>query len=94
MLMNAVIYTFPADKVAEAKGMLTKLSAASLAEAGCTAFDVAQSLDDPNTLVLHEEWSDQAALDLHYKTAHFEEYGLNGIRKLATARVGHRCQPF
>ena len=69
-------------------------SAASRAEAGCSAFDVAQSLDDPNTLVLHEEWADQAALDAHFKTPHFEQFGLNGLRKLATARVGHRCKPF
>ncbi len=47
---------------------------------GCITFDVSRSTEDPNVFVLYEEWRDQNALDVHYKSAHFEKYGINGIR--------------
>jgi quinol monooxygenase YgiN len=94
MLVNAVIYTFPADKVAEVERILIELRDASRAEEGCITFDVSHSVEDPLAYVLYEEWKDQAALDIHYKTDAFERLGLNGIRKLASSRVGHRCTPL
>jgi quinol monooxygenase YgiN len=94
MLVNAVIYTFPADKADEAAGMLRSLRDGSRAEPDCITFDVARSVDDANAFVLYEEWRDQAALDAHYKTEHFIAYGINGIRPLASSRLAHRCVPL
>jgi quinol monooxygenase YgiN len=94
MLVNAVIYTFPADKVEAAAGMLRSLRAASRAEPGCITFDVSRSNDAPDTFVLYEEWRDQSALDEHYQTEHFKTFGVNGIRTLATNRLAHRCTPL
>jgi quinol monooxygenase YgiN len=94
MLVNAVIYTFPADKAEEAAGLLRPLRDGSRSEPGCITFDVARSNDDPNVFVLYEEWRDQAALDEHYKTPHFEKFGINGVRTLATSRLAHRCLPL
>jgi len=89
MLTNVVVYTFPAGKADEAENMLKPLSAASLAEPGCSRFDVNRSVDDPATFVLYEEWADQAALDAHFATPHFAKYGTEGIRKLAQSRTGY-----
>jgi quinol monooxygenase YgiN len=89
MLTNAIVYTFPADKADEAESMLLALSAASLTEPGCTRFDINRSIEDPRTFVLYEEWADQAALDAHYTTAHFQKYGIHGIRKIAETRDGY-----
>ena len=94
MLVNAVIYTFPPDKINDVEDMLVQLRDGSRAEAGCITFDVSRSLEDPNAFVLYEEWADQAALDTHYKEDHFQRFGLNGIRPLATSRIGHRCRPL
>ena len=94
MLVNAVIYTFPAEKVEEASRTLRSLRDASRAEPGCITFDVSRGIEDTNAFVLYEEWRDQAALDEHYKTPHFEKFGVNGIRVLATNRVAHRCRPL
>ena len=94
MLVNAVVYTFPPDKVEEASHILRSLRDASRAEPGCITFDVSRGIEDTNAFVLYEEWRDQAALDEHYKTAHFEKFGINGIRVLATNRVAHRCRPL
>jgi quinol monooxygenase YgiN len=94
MLVNAVIYTFAPEKTDEAEALLQALRNGSRAEPGCITFDVARSLEDPNVFVLFEEWKDQAALEVHYETAHFKQFGLNGIRALATGRIGHRCRPI
>jgi quinol monooxygenase YgiN len=94
MLVNAVIYTFPAEKAEEAARTLRSLRDASRAEPGCITFDVSRGIEDANAFVLYEEWRDQDALDVHYKTDHFEKFGINGIRALATSRIAHRCRPL
>ncbi len=94
MLVQAVIYTVPAGKVDETKRTLRSLRDASRAEPGCLCFDVSQSVDDAATFVLYEEWRDQAALDEHYQTEHFNRFGVNGIRTLAVNRLAHRCAPL
>jgi quinol monooxygenase YgiN len=94
MLVNAVVYTFPADKAEEAARVLRALRDASRAEPGCVTFDVSRGSDDANVFVLYEEWRDQAALDEHYQTEHFQKFGINGIRALSTNRLAHRCVPL
>jgi quinol monooxygenase YgiN len=94
MLVNCVLYTFPPEKVEEAEKVLVLLRDGSRAEAGCISFDVSRSTEDPNVFVLYEEWRDQEALDVHYKTEHFNKYGINGVRALASNRIGHRCRPL
>jgi len=94
MLVNCVIYTFPANQAEEAAKLLAFLRDGARAEAGCLSFDVSRSTEDPNVFVLYEEWRDQEALDFHYKTAHFEKYGIYGVRALASNRIGHLCRPL
>ncbi len=94
MLVNVVLYTFPAEKIDEVERTLKALRDSSRAEEGCITFDVSRSLEDPNAFVLYEEWNDQAALDVHYETEGFKKYGLGGIRVLASSRIGHRCRPL
>lgn len=43
-------------------------------EPGCLVFDVITSNEDPNTIVLVERYTDQAAFDTHLKTPHFEKF--------------------
>jgi quinol monooxygenase YgiN len=45
---------------------LLSLVAPSRAEAGCINYDVHQSDDEPGTFVMYENWSERAALDLHF----------------------------
>jgi quinol monooxygenase YgiN len=92
MLVNAVIYTFPEDKADEAAGILLALRDASRTEPGCIGYDVARGVDDASVFVLHEVWRDRAALEEHYATEHFARLGMNGVRPLASSRIGHRCR--
>ncbi len=87
MLVNAVTYTFTAERADEVERLLRELGDASRREAGCAGFDVCRGdADSRGTFVLFEKWRDQAALDAHYQTEHFQRLGANGIRPLATDR--------
>jgi quinol monooxygenase YgiN len=92
MLINAVIYTFAPENVAAGEEALRGLRAGSRTETGCITFDVARGIDDPNVFFLYEVWADEASLEAHYATDHFQRYGVNGVRKLAKERIGHRAR--
>lgn len=94
MLVNAVFYTFPPDRADEVAGMLAELQAASRAEPGCVSYEAARSQDDPAVFMLHEVWRDQAALDHHYASEHFQRLGINGLRQIAVSRVAHKGAPL
>ncbi len=63
------------DKRAEAEAACLTMAAASQAEAGCTAYRFGTSLENPNLIVLHEEWADQSSIDAHNKSAHMAAFG-------------------
>jgi quinol monooxygenase YgiN len=93
MIVAAVMYTFAAEDADSAEAMLHQLrDAVRSNEAGCLRFDVARSSDDPCVFFLWEEYADRAALETHRGTEHFTRLALNGVRKLAKARVGHICR--
>ena len=94
MLVNAVTYTIPENKVEEALVLFEKLTTGSRAEPGCLMYVVHQSISEPTTFFLYEQWHDRAALDNHYEQPHFKEFGVNGIRTLATDRVVVLCEPI
>jgi quinol monooxygenase YgiN len=54
---------------------MNTMSAASLAEPGCIDYRFWISTTDPNTLLLLEEWEDQASLDAHITQPHLAEFG-------------------
>ncbi len=94
MLINAVTYTFPADKVDEAEPLFRELRAASLREEGCLGYEVCRGdADAPGTFVLYEKWRDLPALEEHYQHEHFVRLGVNGVRPLATSRTAVRGTP-
>lgn len=67
---------------------------ASRVQSGCRSFDVSRSNDDSRVFILYELWDDRAALDAHYARDHFKRLGMESIRPLAAARVGHLCTPI
>jgi quinol monooxygenase YgiN len=60
------------------------MAAASEAEDGCIAYRVAVDVADPNTFAIFEVWEDEAALQHHFTTAHFQAFA----RLLSTAMDG------
>jgi len=94
MLVNAVFYTFSAAEADRAGQILSELRDLTRKEAGCLRFEVARSNSDPRVFALYEMYTDQAALDAHFSSEHFQRLGINGVRMLAKERVGHLCHPI
>lgn len=50
------------------------LTACSLQDKGCIAYDIFESATRPDVLLICETWADADALAAHSATAHFERY--------------------
>ena len=55
-------------------------------EPGCLTYRVNRANDDPNVLLLYEEYADQAALDAHVASPHFKEIILGTVVPLLNKR--------
>lgn len=61
-----------ADRLDEAKEVLSALVAPSRAEAGCIAYELQQNREDAADFAFVEEWTDEAALAAHAQTPHVQ----------------------
>ncbi len=50
------------------------MRAATLLEDGCAEYRFSFAIDDPNTVLIFEEWRDQLALAAHFAAAHMAEF--------------------
>ena len=67
-----VVATFQArpGKETELKDALIDLVALTRREAGCLNYDLHASPESPAKFLFHENWTSQAHLDAHLKSAH------------------------
>ena len=59
---------------ATVKTILQQLAIDSNEEAACIQYDLHQSVEDPGLFIFHEEWTDQAGLDLHNSQPHIKRF--------------------
>jgi quinol monooxygenase YgiN len=72
------------DVIAELVRLLTP---ASRQEPGCVNY-IAHFVDgEPATVVIYEQYVDEAALDAHRNSPHFQQYAAGGLYKLKHARL-------
>lgn len=94
MITLAVTYVFPAEKLAEAEGYLRELIAPTRAEPGCRTYEIYRSKDDPHAFFFYEIYDDEAAIDAHRASPHFQRFGKNGIQPIAQRRVATLYEAF
>ena len=71
------------DAVLEAAKALT---ACSLKDAGCVAYDIFESSTRPDVLLICETWADEETLAVHSNAAHFKEH-VSAIEKYAAMKL-------
>ena len=59
--------------------MLCPLTAASRAEAGCVSYIPHFVEGEPCTVLIYEQYMNQAALDHHRGSPHFHQYAIGGL---------------
>ena len=58
---------------------LEALTAASRQEPGCVNYVAHFLADDPNTIMIYEQYKDDAALDQHRASPHFKQHAIGGL---------------
>ncbi|HZQ45133.1 MAG TPA: putative quinol monooxygenase [Acidobacteriaceae bacterium] len=79
MVSFTVRMTFRPEDREEIATILRELTAASRAEPGCVSYIAHRVQSDPDTIVIYEQYRDQAALDAHRTSPHFAMYAIGGL---------------
>ncbi|RJT39014.1 antibiotic biosynthesis monooxygenase [Mesorhizobium waimense] len=74
MLLIIGTVRLPPDKLAEARPAMQRMISASRAEPGCIEYSYAQDVLDAGLIHVSEVWSDRAALDAHFRSAHIADW--------------------
>lgn len=67
--------------------ILEKLAMASRQEPGCVSYIPHWVEGDPTTVVIYEQYKDDASLDAHRATPHFKQYAVGGLYQLMRERA-------
>ena len=79
MISFTVRMTFRSDDREEIHQILRELTRLSRQEEGCVSY-IPHILDgDPDTIVIYEQYRDEAAAELHRATPHFAKYAVGGL---------------
>jgi len=79
MVSFLVRLKFSADDRTEVASMVALLATESRREPGCVAYIPHQVQDDPDTILIYEQYRDPQALDAHRASEHFKKYAIGGI---------------
>jgi len=79
MVSFVVWFKFAQEDRAEVAEMLRQLAGASRQEPGCVSYIPHVLQDDPDTVLIYEQYRDDAALAAHRESAHFKKYAVGGI---------------
>ncbi len=79
MVSFIVRFTFHPEDRADVAEALRLLTAASRREPGCVSYIPHQLEDDPDTVLIYEQYVDQKALAAHRETDHFKQYAVGGL---------------
>lgn len=79
MVSFVVRLTFAPEDRAEVAETLRLLTAESRREPGCVTYIPHQFQDNPDTILIYEQYRDEEALDAHRKSAHFKKYSIEGL---------------
>ncbi|WP_263356351.1 putative quinol monooxygenase [Acidicapsa ligni] len=79
MVSFIVRLKFAAEERADMAETLRQLAEASRQEPGCVSYIPHQVEDDPDTVVIYEQYKDQESLAAHRASAHFQKLAVGGL---------------
>ncbi len=86
MLCVAVTYVIQAGQEAAVAEHFQALTGPTRAEPGCRFYLVHRSPTDPRRFFLYEQYDDEAALEAHRASEHFQRHVLAGILPVTESR--------
>jgi quinol monooxygenase YgiN len=79
MITFTVRMTFRTEDRDEITRILRELTAASRQEPGCATYIPHRVESEPDTILIYEQYRDQAAVDFHRATPHFASHAIGGL---------------
>jgi quinol monooxygenase YgiN len=79
MITFTVRMRFNNDDRAEIERILTELTLASREEPGCVSYIPHFVVGDQNTVLIYEQYRDEAAVEAHRASPHFAKYAVGGL---------------
>jgi quinol monooxygenase YgiN len=86
LISFTVRMSFPPEEREAIADALRHLTAASRQEPGCISYIAHQVQSAPDTVLIYEQYKDEAALDAHKESAHFQRYAAGVLYQKMTQR--------
>ena len=86
MISFTVRMRFAPEDRAQIRSILQNLGAASRQEPGCANYIAHTVENDPDTILIYEQYRDAEGLEAHRSSPHFEEWATNGLYRLMRER--------
>lgn len=86
MVSFIVRFKFAPEDAADAAATIALLAAESRREPGCVTYIPHRPQDDPDTILIYEQYRDPQALEDHRASEHFKKYGVAGFLPKAKER--------
>lgn len=93
MIVLVVNWMAREDRVDEVVSVFEKLTEGSRREPGCRMYIVHQHRDNPRHFLVYEQYDDDAALQVHRESAHFQQYAAGELPKLGQRVDGNLFNP-
>jgi quinol monooxygenase YgiN len=87
MVSFTVRLKFAAEERADIAETLRLLAEASRKEPGCISYIPHQVEDDPDTVVIYEQYRDSQALTAHRASEHFQKLAVGGLYQRMRDRI-------
>ena len=94
MIVLAVTWVANPGKETEVAEIFRKLEAASRQEPGCLMYIVHQHRTDPTRFFIYEQYRDEAALEAHRQSQHFQRYAVTELNAIGKRREGELYLPL
>ena len=94
MVVLAVTWMAHPGKEAEVADIFAKLQDDSRQEPGCLLYIVHRHRTDPRRFFIYEQYRDDAALEAHRQSRHFQEYAVKALQGVGERIAGDLYVPL
>lgn len=94
MVVLAVTWMAKPGHEAEVAEIFIQLQAASRQEPGCLMYIVHRHRDDPRHFFIYEQYRNDAALEAHRQSPHFQQYAVTGLKDIGERARGDLYSPL
>lgn len=93
-LAYIVNFTVDSANIEKTKELSLALQEQTRQEPGCRQYVFHQGVKEPNRFLIYEVYDDQAALEAHHASQHFQNYVKLGLWPITETHDANPCTPL